>query len=164
MTSKHDNKIETIHEIGVRLDDALEASKVEVTRYEGAQVAYLTASRAVQALLASIAKEVEDKRTDAVSAKLATDWVSRAAQVCENLSKQAANSVLMAKGAELQTTRLVGMVKSLHDLEIARRAREEAPAEVVPEERPHPRPRSIKEERIAEVRAKKGKGRRVADS
>lgn len=164
MTSKHDSKIETLHEVGVRLDDALEASKVEVTRHEGAQAAYLSAAKAVQSLVAHIAKEAEDGRSDAASAKLATDWVNRAAQVCETLSKQAANTVLMAKGAELQTTRLVGLVKSLHDLEVTRRAREEAPAEVeAAEERPHPRPRSIKEERIAEVRGRK-RGRRVTDA
>lgn len=165
MSTKYDIKIEAVHEIGVRLDDALESAKVEVTRNEGAQGAYLHAAKSVQALQAHLARDVEEGRADPVAAKLAADWIMRATQVCENLSKQAGNAVLMSRGAELQTARLVSLVKNLHELEVARRDRETAPAEAAaPEERPHPRPRSIKEERIAEVRTKKGKGRRVSDA
>jgi len=166
MSTKYDSKIEAIHEIGVRLDDALEATKVEMTRHEGAQGAYLHSAKSVQALQAHLAKDAEEGRVDSTAAKIAAEWVARAVQVCENLSKQAGNAVLMSKGAELQTTRLVSLVKNLHELEVARRDREAAPAEATaaPEDRPHPRPRSIKEERIAEVRTKKGKGRRVADA
>jgi hypothetical protein len=136
-TFMRDVRIQAFHEVGVKIDDALEAARLETARREGAYAAYVNSARNVIELIKSAA---ESNNTAA-----ATEWVKKSAEVCENLALQAQALVHASRGAEKQTSALVALVKQLYDLEVAKKQRETepvAPAGVV-------RSRTIKEERLA---------------
>ena len=136
-TSPRDIRIEALHEIGVKIDDALEAAQAEVIRREGAHAAYVLAGRHIAALL-----KTAPEHADA--------W-KRAALICEQLATQAHAAAHAAKGAVAQSQALIGVVKSMHDLEVVKKERESVPLPVEPEQ-PAPRRaplRTIREQRLA---------------
>ena len=153
-TLPRDVRIEAIHEIGVKIDDALEAAKFEAARREGAHGAYVNAARNILAAFG-------DTSADA----------KRCAAICSDLAAQAQNLLFASRGAERQAQGLVALLKQMHDLETAKKRRESeplpmspvvvatpapAPAPVVASALvapPQQRRRTIKEERLAAVAA-----------
>jgi hypothetical protein len=151
-----DTKIDTLNEIGNLLDDALETAKVDALKCEGAQSAFLSVAKSLSNLGDVINVDVQAGKLTEEHAAVARAWVSRALQVCDNLSRNSANTMFLAKGAVTQNMRMIAKLKEAYDLERARKARlTEAPAEPaapVAEEaaevRKSPAPRSIKETRL----------------
>ncbi len=143
-TFARDARIQAFHEIGVKIDDALEVARLETARCEGAHAAYANAARNVMSLLRAAAEP-------GGTAEAATSWIKKAAAVCENLATQAAALAHASKGAEKQAETLVAAVKQAYDLEMVKKTRETEPVPPPPPGAPvlPVKPRTIKEERLA---------------
>lgn len=172
-TISRDIRIAAIYDVGVKLDDALEAAKLENARRNGAHAAYLNSAKNILAML----KDVKDPTVH--------DTLVKAATACNNLATQAAALVHAGVGAQKQAEFAVVLIKQLHDQELQKRQKETDPAVVKPdvvqspapvEDNPFPpstpapikprvAPRSIKEQRLAakkktesaEVKGKRGR-------
>ena len=161
-----------MHEVGVRMDDLLDAARKEVLRCEGAQLGLLQATKGVIDLIAHVDKDVDEGKYGLEAAKLIKLYLSRASEVVQNLSKNASNQKIAATGQVQMAEVAVQITKKMHDGELAKRAAvaaaEAAPEEITLRTRPegvHP-PATIKEQRLAEDQAEvtavpsNGKGRR----
>jgi hypothetical protein len=145
-----------MHEVGVRMDDLLDAARKEVLRCEGAQLGLLQATKGVIDLIAYVDKDVDEGKYGLEAAKLIKLYLSRASEVVQNLSKNANNQKIAATGQVQMAEVAVQITKKMHDGELAKRAAVAA-AEATPEDvtlrtRPegvHP-PATIKEQRLAE--------------
>lgn len=148
-----DTKISTLNEIGSVVEDALESASVELHKCEGAQVAFMSLAKGLANLGEVVNVDLQAGKITEEQATTARVWLTRALQVCDNLSRNSANTLHLAKGAATQNARIVAKLKELYDLECARKARltsaPEPPAAPAPEARESPAPRSIKETRIA---------------
>jgi hypothetical protein len=144
-TFARDARIQAFHEIGVKIDDALETARLETARREGAHAAYANAARNVLALVKSAA--------ESGSPDVATVWVKKCAAACESLATQAAALAHASKGAEKQAETLVAAVKQAYDLEVVMKKRETEPVPPPPPDAPvlPVKPRTIKEERLVEA-------------
>jgi len=140
-TFARDARIQAFHEVGVKVDDALEAARLETARREGAHAAYANSARNVLSMLKAAA--------ESGNAEVATEWVKKCAAACENLATQAQALVHAGRGAEKQAAALVAAVKQVYDLELVKKQRETEPVPPPPPEAPHIRTRTIKEERLA---------------
>lgn len=169
-TLPRDVRISTIHEIGVKVDDYLDAAKSETLKREGAQAAYLNTAKNIMAVMATLERELTNASEHAEHVPYAKLWVKKCLLVCEDLANQAGNLAAAAKGAEKQTSSIVALLKQLHDLEVVKKRREteilatlpllaepvkeatkvEKAPEVAPKVRNIPR-RTIKEIRLAEA-------------
>jgi hypothetical protein len=156
-TLPSDVRLDTLHKIGVRLDDALEGTRLETSKREGAHAAYVNAARNVAALVRAAES---DAALSPAQKEVVSHWIRRAVAVCNDLGSQANNLVHLSRGAETQTRNFVAMMKSLHDAEAAKKrteaeaARLLAPAPVVAPVVPKRR-LSLKDERLAVLEAQK---------
>lgn len=158
--SPRDVRIQTIYEVGVKVDDVLEVARLETARKEGAHGSLLQATQTLAAVLKQVDAEVSPEH-----AELAKAWVRRCYAACNNLLANASGLMFAARGSENQAKNFVGMVKQIHDLEMIRKQREETPVpapELVdstveaPKEpvRPaHVPGRTLKEQRLAAAKA-----------
>ncbi len=152
-TLSHDIRIQAFHEIGVRIDDALEETHQETVRREGAHGALLVAIQGISEVQKSLRSETFQ---DTQQAAVAASWVLRCARVCEALVSQASGRAKAAQGAEDFAKRMVAMVKQMHDLGVAQKQRETEPLAPTPVDGILVRPirrRTIREERLAEAAA-----------
>jgi hypothetical protein len=155
-------KVGTAHEIGCRLDDALEAATKDLYRLEGAAQAFRQAAQSVEGLAKHVDREMDEGKFDLETAKLIKKYVERAHQMMTNLTMQADNNRMAQTGKVSGAEAAVQLVKKFRDDEerkaealrvalAARAAEAEAP---VADEGPRPvglRPgASIKERRLAE--------------
>lgn len=169
-----DVRLQLIHELGVKMDDALETAKAETIRREGAHAAYANSARNVRALFAQAEKEHQAGKLTATQYATAVNWIKRSVAICDSLTAQAGPLMHSSKGAERQAATVVASLKQMYDLEEAKKRREsvplppppppvaEAPAvqetaapAAEPAKRPHARPRTLKEERLAAAAARK---------
>jgi hypothetical protein len=117
---KHEVKALTYHEIGMRLDDQLDAAKSEQSGFEGAKQAFQLASKRVEDLTAHIDKEVKDGVMDIEQSTLAKRWILRAINVVSNLAMQSEVQFYQAQGKVVALTQAVKHTKNLYDQEKAR--------------------------------------------
>lgn len=180
-----DVKIGTLNEVGSALDDLLDLVKLDLNKAEGAHAAVTVVFNSVNKLNENIITELKAERITAEHAEIARLWISRAVQIIDNLLRNQANILFIARGAEAQNSKIVKAVKTMYDLECARKNRIssenpedpvivsdlapdkiEKPVEpVVTSERKSPAPRTIKEQRLANQGAEssiaKRRGRRT---
>jgi hypothetical protein len=158
---KSEVKVATAHAIGVRLDDFLEAVQREVQQTEGAHSALARAAAAVSALLARVDADMDEgKITDLEQAKLAKDWVTRAADVCRALATQSQTQHAQAQGKVAAMTVGVKIVKKFVDDEVVRESARAAQELAAADDKPrakgrHPGP-AIKARRTAKQSGKRG--------
>lgn len=86
------------HEIGVRVDDALEAAKKDLAIFEGRQVAFADGSKAAEALLTFVDKDVEEGKFDLHVAEHVKRYLTRCSNALQNLSQQAAQHRMAQTG------------------------------------------------------------------
>jgi hypothetical protein len=146
-------------EIGVRIEDAFEAAKLELAALEGRQAAFLDGSKAAEALLGSVDKDIEESKFDLEAAGHIKKYLSRCANALQNLSVQAANYRLMQQGKLQGLDYTVKLLKGIADDARAKmdamKAAEADPSSVTARGRvegTHP-PATIKEQRLAEEAA-----------
>jgi hypothetical protein len=157
------------HEVGVRIDDALEAAKRDLNVLDGRQQAFLDGAKAVEALQTYVNKDVDEDKFDLKTAEHVKRYVTRAVTALQNLSQQAVGAKLTAQGKVLGFEHTITLLKGIMDAERAKaeaiRAAAATGAAVVEDDsaaatsaggegRPvGVRPLSIKEQRLAEEAA-----------
>lgn len=137
-----------LHEVGVAVDDRLEAAKREQQQLLGQKAAFATGLKLVHQLMAAVDAEIADGKLDLPQGELAKRWVARAGGVLQNLGLRADGLLLTGQGRVEELTALVADLKRRHGAE---EARANAPQEA-PEARQvgqHPGP-TLKEERAVE--------------
>lgn len=141
------------HEIGVRVDDALDGARRELHALEGRQTAFMDSAKAVELLLGHVDKDVTEEKYDLTVAEQVKKYLVRASNVLQNLSRESTNMVIAQTGKVQGFAHTVALLKGMIDAEKAK-----AVALVVPEVPvAHPagsgeegRPSSIKALRLAE--------------
>lgn len=114
---KHEVKVLTYHELGMKLDDQLDAAKAEQSSFEGSKKAFALGRAKVEELTAHIDKDVRDGTLDLEQSTLAKRWVLRAVAVLQNLGIQAEVQGYQAQGKVMALTQAVNHTKVLHDQE-----------------------------------------------
>ena len=133
-----DARIQSLHDIGMKIDDSLEQAKIQTARREVARTAHIDS---IDQLINSSKDQSLDKST-----------VLHCVKVLQQLVTTSSALYYTALGAEKQCEAHVATIKKMYDLEVALKTREEIPP--TPEElavtRPAP-PRTLKEMRLAEA-------------
>lgn len=143
------------NEIGVRIEDSLEAAKRDLAVTEGRQGGFLDGMKVPEALLIAVDKDVEEGKFDLPTAELVKRYLIRASSGLQNLSQQTQNFVFAQKGKVQGLEQTVKLLKNMADQERekveALKTAEILPPAENPRERPlGARPVSIKELRLAE--------------
>jgi hypothetical protein len=157
-TERIELRASAMHDVGIRLDDLLEAARKEVLRCEGAVTGILQCAKAVNDLIPHVDKDVDEGKYDLETAKLIKLYLSRAAYVVQNLGMNASNQRIASAGQVQMAEVVVTVTKKMYDAEMQRSAAMAASASegnTNPRERvvgSHP-PATIKEQRRAEEQA-----------
>lgn len=114
---KHEVKTHTFHEIGMKLDDMLEASKRDQARMDGAKQALLHARNKVEELTKHVDKDVLDSLLDLEQASLVKKYIVRAVGVLSNLALQSEVQYHQTQGQVVALEKTVAMTKNLYDAE-----------------------------------------------
>ena len=125
-----------IHEVGTRLDDALEASRADQHRMEGGLKAAQVAFERVGQFIGTINGDMDSGKLDIVQAKMVKGYLARLQAQMAELVTSTERRMHVAAGAVLGMERAVREAKSAYDREAAKVEREA--------------PRSIKAQRLAE--------------
>lgn len=92
-------KVSAVHDVGVRLDDALEAARADVHRAEGAAQALERAGEALAPLLKMVDKELDaQKIADIATATAIKKWLDRSAALLKDLRQQYHQGRVQAQG------------------------------------------------------------------
>jgi hypothetical protein len=153
---KGEIKAATVHEIGCKFEDMLEAAKLDESRNEGAKTALLVASKKVSELSIHVDKDLDEGVFGNVDGPLAVavlikKYITRAAAVLESGAASAENHRLMSAGRSQAFQQMIENMRKLHDLELEKSAQRKL-AEVEGERRTlgvHPGA-SLKEQRLTE--------------
>ena len=105
------------YDIGCSLEDALEAAKNEVHRWEGSKLAYRQAADGVNALVVHLKKDVEAGELGLEEAEGIKRWLMRGTEICRNLGLQSDALICKAKGKIEALEKSILMVKKVHDRE-----------------------------------------------
>lgn len=146
------------HEVGVRVEDALEAAKRDLSVLEGRQGAFADGSRALEALLVSVDKDIEEEKYDAGVGEHVKRYVLRCVHAMGNLATNAANLRIAQTGKVQGFAQTIALLQNMMDAEKAKAAAIVAaeslpPPEYARERVEGTRPASIKELRLAEESA-----------
>lgn len=165
---KSEMKQAITHDIGVRVEDAMEVAKRELAVLEGRQAAFADGAKAVEALLGHVDKDVEAGTYDLLVADHVKRYIQRGAQALINLAQQAANYRIAQTGVVRGFDTTVKLLKGIIEEE-ERKKQAALTAEADSKaQRPvgeHPG-LSVKERRLAEeaMQAEKRRRRRKSDA
>jgi hypothetical protein len=143
------------HEIGVRVDDQLEAAKREQAVLEGRQAAFLEGAKTAEMLLGYVDKDIDEEKMDLPTAEHVKRFLVRTSHALNNLAAQASNFRIAqtgkVQGLEQTVTLLKGMIDAEKVKAEALVTAAAAPPAATPRERPvGAAPVSIKAQRLAE--------------
>jgi hypothetical protein len=155
---KSEMKQMVTHEVGIRVEDALEASKKELSLLEGRQGAFADGAKALEALLGSVDKDIEETKYDAAVGEHVKRYIVRCVHALNNLSANAANLRIAQTGKIQAYTQTISLLQNMIEAEKAKAAAVVAAASLPPSENPRERelgtrPENIKELRLAEETA-----------
>ena len=127
-------RIQAIHDVGVKIDDALERAQLDTARREGAHEAYSNIVSTFSSLLDDISSDgsLQEAASKALLNKILT--------VCKRMEESSSAQLYAARGAEVQTKAIIETVKSMYDVEIATSARAHAHAEIKRQVEPESHP------------------------
>lgn len=133
---KSEVRIGVATEIGVALDDALEAAHGETKFFEGGNSALVQAARQVQGLARLVDDDVDGKSgtneiPDLATASLLKKYITRAVAILESGAKAADNSRLIAEGKKRALEAAVSGVKKRVDTEKLRMEQARVMAEAI---------------------------------
>jgi hypothetical protein len=148
------------HEVGVRVEDALEGAKRDLAVLEGRQGAFADGAKAAEALLGSVDKDIDEEKYDPATGEHVKRYVLRCAHALANLSANAANLRIAQTGKVQGFQHTVSLLQNMIEAEKAKVAAAVATESLPPPENPRDReagtrPVSIKELRLAEEAAPK---------
>lgn len=139
-------------EVGARVEDALEVAQRELFTLEAKKVAFHEGARAVEALMASVDKDIDEGKMDLPVAEIVKRYLSRSVNALQNMSQQAANFTVAQSGKVQGLQQTVSLLKAIVDDE--RKKLEQMRAAMVaevssPSDGARPPP-TIKQQRLAE--------------
>lgn len=143
------------HEVGVRVDDALEAAKRELAVTEGRHSGFMEGAKAVEALQATVDADVEAEKYDLVVSEQVKRYLTRAVHALQNLAQQSVHFKMAQTGKIQGFEHTITLLKGIIDEEKAK-ATQFAQAVAAgrvdgDEDRPlNVRMTSLKSERLAE--------------
>lgn len=108
------------HDLGLRLDDALEAAEREATRLEGAVEWLMRAGPMVGGAHAAIEGEVESGKMDLEAAQAAKAIISKLGSQLSDLVKQATADMQATRGKAVAYRASVALTKQAFDTEKAK--------------------------------------------
>jgi hypothetical protein len=92
-------KVSAVHDVGVRLDDALEAARADVHRTEGASHALERAVEALAPLYKLVDKELDEQKiADIATASAIKAWLERSSALLKDLRTQYQHGRVQAQG------------------------------------------------------------------
>lgn len=143
------------HEVGVRMDDAREALRSEQSVLEGKQAGFNEGSRVVEALSASVDKELEEEKLTVEESKKVKRYLTRAVHALQNMAQQVGNLRIATHGKVQGVEHGIALLKGIIDDEEKKaqlRVAERAEASETGEDdgRPVGSGKSLKEQRLAE--------------
>jgi len=107
-----------IHEVGCKLDDVLDAAKLDVARFDGAGEALTLAADRISAVYQEIDREtVPDGSLSLEDASLAKRYVTRCVDFLSKAADDAVRGKFRAEGKVIGLEQSVVVAKSLYDLE-----------------------------------------------
>lgn len=149
---KSEVKIAMAHEIGVRMDDALEAAKFDVARADGgAQEAARIASD-IDSVLGRVQKDIDDGRLTMEAGKVVVGWVLQAKNVATSHAQQAAHAKILCQGRVIACEASVKLMLDVKTSE-ENKVRAAAAVETAPGDAGRPPP-PIKAQRLAAEKKK----------
>lgn len=116
---KSEVKAATLHEVGMKLDDVLEAAERELHTLEGGKQALHMGQKKVEQHLANVDRDVQEGKLDLEQATLIKRWVTQCVHILENLALQAEVQMYQAQGKVVGAKHVVAVAKSLYDREKA---------------------------------------------
>ena len=121
----------TVHELGCKFEDMLEASKQDESRNEGAKGALHLAAKKVSELQAHVDKDLDEGVFANLDGPLAVaalvkKYITRACSILESGAVTAENHRLMAQGRSTAFHQMIDNMKKLHDLETEKVAQKKA--------------------------------------
>ena len=152
---KGEIKAATVHELGCKFEDMLEASKQDESRNDGAKTALFAASKKVLELQVHVDKDLDDGAFGDVDGPLAVaalikKYLTRAAAVLESGAVSAENHRLISQGRMMAFGQMIENMKKIRDMELAKSEQRKL---AEPSERHttgvHPGP-ALKEQRLTE--------------
>lgn len=120
---KGEIKAATVHELGLKFDDMLEAAQKEVARNEGAKLAMLGASKKVGELVAHVDKDMDEGAFSNLDGPLAIaaavkKYVIRACGVLDSGAVSAENHRLIGHGKILAFEQMISNMAKVRDMEL----------------------------------------------
>lgn len=114
---------QTAQDIGTRIEDRLEAARLEAARAEGANQMALQLQRQVEALHAHVDKDIDaGVFADLKEAQRVKDWITRAVVICGSGAQTAASGSLLARGKLQALEEAVKIVASVQQEAVKRLA------------------------------------------
>lgn len=149
------------HEIGVRIDDALEAAKRELSVLDGKHAAFTDGAKAIEALQAMVDKDVEEEVFDLKTAAVVKKYVTRGVNALQNLAQQASLHKIGQTGKVQGFEHTISLLKGIFEAEKAKAEQLRASAD----EEGRPRElRSIRQRRQEEAAAEAAAAPEAASS
>jgi hypothetical protein len=139
---KHEIKASALHEMGVKLEDVLEAAKMELAKFRGVQESNKELMQKVEDLCAHVDNDLKAGVFDIATAGHVKKYILRAVEVIRNLGIQAEINSYTAQGRIQGTQKTIALTKAMFDAERASVVAMEAIEKAVAageEVRPHER-------------------------
>lgn len=109
-------KVGAVHEVGVRLDDALEGARSEVHRADGASAALERAAEACSQLSRQVDRDLDEgKIADLGTAGLVKKWIDKCAATVRDARAQALVAKAQGQGKVAALETAVGIAKRFVD-------------------------------------------------
>lgn len=109
-------KVGAVHEVGVRLDDALDGARADVHRADGASAALEKAAEACAHVFKMVDREVDEgKIPDLETASMIKKWVDRCLMTLRDARTNAVFSKAQAQGKVAALEMAVGIAKKFVD-------------------------------------------------
>lgn len=147
------------HEVGVRVEDALEAAKKDLSLLEGRQGAFADGAKALEGLLGSVDKDIAEEKYDEAVGEHVKRYITRSVHALNNLAANASNLRIAQTGKVQGLAQTITLLQNMMEAEKAKAAAVVAAESQPPSENPRERdmgtrPASIKELRLAEEATK----------
>lgn len=117
---KAETRAQTTHELGVRMEDLLEAGRAELERMRGARGALAEVVRKLEAHQAVVDRDRDQGQLDAEQHALVKRYVDQCGGIARNLVTAADVQLLVLQGKIAGLQQSVGEIKKAHDMADAR--------------------------------------------
>lgn len=143
-----------IHDVGVRLDDLLEASRLEIAKSDGRVSAFVEAAKLPGKFVETVRAQIEKGEADLETSQRVMDAMTKMAAQLESMAKGAQLEKVQATGRMAGLRSAVEAAKTMHDAEKSKVAQVEA---IVAGENARPagaEPPSLKARRLADAKTR----------